>query len=207
MTEAASRAPATPPLPTAAALRRGGEAAARWSPPPATALAARVSSARPDLERGARGRPVRRPRPRLDGHLCREPEARWRPGRGPARGRGPPRRDRAADPADRLRRIPRPARRRHPDVAERDRAPGRPRPRRRGSTPSAPPTVAALIADGNSDAARARLVELMLAAAGRRQLRRHRPRRRLRDDPRPVPPLRRRPGGAARPRLAPAATS
>ena len=40
-------------------------------------------------------------------------------------------------------------------------------------------------------------------SAGRRQLRRHRARRRLRDDPRPVPPLRRRAGRAARARLAP----
>ena len=69
------------------------------------------------------------------------------------------------------------------------------------------PEVAALIADGNTDAARARLVALMRGRGRQRQLRRHRPRRRLRDDPRPVPPLRRREGRALRPRLAPARTS
>ena len=120
-----------------------------------------------------------------------------------ARGRRPPRRAGAADPADRHRRVPRPARRRHPDVAERVRPSARPRPRRAraGRLPHPRPRRA-----DRPRQRRRRPRPPRRHHRGnrrRRELRRHRPRRRPRDDPRPVPPLRRRARGPLRPRVAP----
>ncbi len=117
----------------------------------------------------------------------------------------PLRRDGAVDPPDRLRGIPIPDRRRHPDVAGRDRPPRRSRPRPGGSRPARPrrdPDA------GGQFRRRPRPPRRADGREGRRrQLRRHRPRRRGRDDPRHVPPLRRREDRPPRPRLAPARTS
>ena len=162
MTEAArARAPATPPLAELPPCRRRRRSRRALVAAARDRLAARRHPRRPHLRRRARGAssspptawPGWRPRPR---------PARARGlGRAP-RGRGTLRRDRAADPADRLRRVPGPARRRHPDVAARDRPPATPADLAAFRTPAVP----ALLAAGNSDAARARLVALMLEAQG-----------------------------------------
>ena len=92
--------------------------------------------------------------------------------------------------------------RRHPDVAGRDRpAQGPGLVGRTGG--AAGPEVAGADRRGQQRCGPGAAGRADAERAGRGHLRRHRARRRVRDDPRPVPPLRRGPGGAPRPRLAP----
>ena len=115
--------------------------------------------------RGAGGAPVRGPCAVLAGDLCRGAAPDARLGRAAGRGRGHVRRDGGAAPADRLWRIPRPDPRRHPDEPGRDRAACRTSGHRRCTRPAPPPRT--LIAQGNTPAARARLVALMRDNHGR----------------------------------------
>ena len=163
MTEAAlAQAPATPlaPRPPAAAAPRPPTPPPRLVAAARDRLAARVTQRRPDLERRARGRPVRRPRPRLDGDLRRglRELAGWAA---------------ALDAAGRLGETERLILQIGFGEYLAQLAGGIPmsqveivrprdaRPRTRALAAFRTPAVAALIADGNSDAARARLVALM----------------------------------------------
>ena len=155
-------APETPLLADLPALAAAAaEAAGALVAAARARLAARVVQRRPPLRRRARGGPVRRPRPRLDGDLRRAPSASSPP--------GPP----ACEAAGRLGETERLILQIGAGEYLAQLAGGIPmsqveiaRPDPSDLAAFRTPAVQTLIAHGNTDAARARLVELMLETQG-----------------------------------------